>query len=62
MSKNNNVGLIRIYPMTRKDIITELLSSSKSLSYKIDLKCINFIADLYEGNMVAANQALTKLD
>ncbi len=60
--KNSNVGLIRIYPMTRKDIITELLSSSKSLSYKIDLKCINFIADLYEGNMVAANQALIKLD
>ncbi len=59
---NNHVGLIRIYPMTRKNMVDELLASSRALNYKIDINCINFIADLYEGNMVAANQALTKLD
>ena len=59
---NNNVGLIRLYPMTRKNIIDELTTSSKSLNYKIDINCIKYIADLYEGNMVSANQALVKLD
>ena len=59
---NINVGLIRLYPMTKKNIVDELIVSSKSLNYKIDVNCIKYIADLYEGNMVSANQALIKLD
>ena len=60
--KNNNVGLIRLYTMNRKNMVDELLSLSSNLNYKIDSNCINFIADLYEGNMVSASQALLKLD
>ena len=59
---NNNVGLIRLYSMTRKNIIDELVITSKSLNYKIDINCIIYIADLYEGSMISANQALIKLD
>ena len=60
--KNNNVGLIRLFPLTKKNMIEELVLSSKKLNYKIDRNCINFISDLYEGNMISANQALIKLD
>ena len=59
---NNNVGLIRLYPITKKNMIDELNLSIKKYNYKIDVNCLNFIVDLYEGNMVAANQALIKLD
>ena len=60
--KSDNVGLIRLFPLTKKNMIDELNISSKKLNYKIDSNCINFISDLYEGNMISANQALIKLD
>ena len=61
-SKNNDVGLIRLYPITKKTMIAELNSIVQKYKYKINLNCINFIADMYEGNMVSANQALIKID
>jgi len=60
--KDNNVGLIRLYPLTKKNIVAELALSAEKFKYKISRNCIDFIADIYEGNMVAANQALTKID
>ena len=60
--KSDNVGLIRLFPLTKKNMIDELNISSKKLNYKINSNCINFISDLYEGNMISANQALIKLD
>ena len=60
--KNNNVGFIRLYAMTKKNILEELAKSVKKFNYKINNNCLDFIADLYEGNMVAANQALLKID
>lgn len=59
---NDNVGLIRLFPITRKNMVDELNESIIKYKYKIDKNCLNFIVDLYEGNMVAANQALIKLD
>ena len=61
-SKNEDVGLIRLYPITKKTMITELNSIVQKYKYKINSNCINFIADMYEGNMVSANQALIKID
>ena len=61
-SKNIDVGLIRLYPITKKTMITELNSIVQKFKYKINSNCINFIADMYEGNMVSANQALIKID
>ena len=60
--RNDNVGLIRLYPMNKKSMIDELNISVKKYKYKINSNCINFIADLFEGNMVSANQALIKID
>tara|TARA_B100001996_G_scaffold375163_2_gene354740 strand:- start:489 stop:1310 length:822 start_codon:yes stop_codon:yes gene_type:complete len=60
--KNDNVGLIRLYPMNKRSMIDELNISVKKYKYRINSNCINFIADLFEGNMVSANQALIKID
>ena len=60
--KSVDVGLIRLYSITKKTMLTELNSIVQKYKYKININCINFIADLYEGNMVSANQALIKID
>ena len=59
--KNNNVGIIRIFPFTKKNMIEEIKLSSKKVNLKVNDECINFIADIYEGNMLAANQAIVRL-
>tara|TARA_B100000900_G_scaffold183440_1_gene155588 strand:- start:391 stop:1419 length:1029 start_codon:yes stop_codon:yes gene_type:complete len=61
-SKNDNVGLIRIFPMTRKNMIDELNTLATKYDYKIERNCINYIADMFEGNMVLASQTLIKID
>jgi len=60
--KNDNVGLIRIFPMTRKNMIDEICILIKKYNYKIDKNCINYLADMFEGNMVSASQTLIKID
>ena len=60
--KDSNVGLIRLYPLTKKIMIEELNNAVLKYNYNINKECINYIADMYEGNMIAANQALIKID
>lgn len=60
--KNINVGLIRLFEFTKKNMIFELTEIATKFNYNIDKDCINYISDLYEGNMVAANQALIKIN
>ena len=40
----------------------KVLFSFKKYNYKIDKNCINYIADMFEGNMVSASQTLIKID
>ena len=60
--KNNNVGLIRIYPMTKRNMVEELTYLVQKNKYNINRECINYLADMFEGNMTSASQALIKID